>query len=326
MNYYSYFPGCSSSEGTAVAYGQSTQAISVPLGMQLMELEDWNCCGSTPYGSTDELESVCIAARNLALAEKAKYTVLDEKGTPVEKTGLDLVTPCSACYTTLNRANSQLRQYPDLKSKVSECLAAAGLEYKGGVRIRHLFEVIYNDIGLNFIESKVVNPLSGVRVAPYYGCQLVRPEPGFDNANNPQSLDRFIESIGAEVVPFPLKDRCCGGSLIIPALDLALGLIHQLLESAAGNNAQLIVTVCPLCQTNLDAYQDMVNRKFKTKYNLPTLFFTQLLGVAMGIEPGSLALNKNVISAEKILAPFIAESATERASRLRTTALIKGGR
>jgi len=301
MRYYSYFPGCSSSEGTAVAYGLSTRAVSIPLGMQLMELEDWNCCGSTPYGSTEELESVCIAARNLALAEKARYAVLDEEGIPVEKSGLDLVTPCSACYTTLNRANFQLMEYPELKSKVGECLAAAGLEYKGTVKVRHLFEVIYNDIGLSFIESKVVDRLSGLRVAPYYGCQMVRSVPGFDNPNNPQTLDRFIESLGAELVPFPLKDHCCGGSLVIPALDLTLGLLHQILESAASNGAQCIITTCPLCQTNLDAYQAMVNSKFKTRYNLPILFFTQLLGVAMGIEPKSLALSRNIVSPSELL-------------------------
>jgi len=296
MKYYSYFPGCSSSEGTAVAYGISTRAISSALGVELIELEDWNCCGSTPYSSTDELQSVSIAARNLALAEK---------------TGLDLVTPCSACYTTLNRANSQLKQYPDLKDKVDEVLAGVGLEYKGGVKVRHLFEVIYNDIGLEFIESKVTNPLRGLRVAPYYGCQLVRPEPGFDNPHNPQSLDRLITSLGAELVPFPLKDRCCGGSLVISEMDLALGLIQKLLESAASNGAQCIITVCPLCQTNLDAYQVLVNGKFKTRYNLPVLFFTQLIGLALGVEPKALALDKGVVSAKKILAPFtrVAETA-----------------
>jgi len=172
--------------------------------------------------------------------------VLDEKGIPVEKGGLDLVTPCSACYTTLNKANSLLREYPDLKGKTDECLAAAGLEYKGRVRVRHLFEVIYNDIGLEFIESKVVNPISGLKVAAYYGCQMVRSVPGFDNPNNPQSLERLITSLGAEPVPFPLKDRCCGGSLVIPELDLTLGLLQQLLESAASNGAQCILTVCPL--------------------------------------------------------------------------------
>ena len=297
MKKYSYFPGCSSSEGTAIAYGISTQAISGPLGIELIELEDWNCCGTTPYSSTDELESVSIAARNLALAEK---------------TGLDLVTPCSACYATLNRANYQLKQYPELKSKVDECLASTGLEYKGRVRVRHMFEVIYNDIGLEVIGSKVVNRLSGLRIAPYYGCQLVRPEPGFDDVQNPQSLDRFIASLGAKCVPFPLKDRCCGGSLIIPEMDIALGLIRKLLESAASNDAQCIATVCPLCQTNLDAYQSMVNSKFRTNYNLPVLFFTQLLGLAIGISPEALALNKSVVSAKKLFAPFamVVEPAT----------------
>jgi len=303
MRYYCYFPGCSSSEGTAVAYGLSTQAIASALDMGLIELEDWNCCGSTPYSLTNELESVSVATRNLALAEK---------------TGLDLVTPCSSCYTTLNRANSYLRQYPELKGKVDEILASVGLDYRGGVRVRHLFEVIFNDIGLKFIKSKVVNRLGGLRVAAYYGCQLVRPEPGFDNPHNPQSLDRLIASLGAEPVPFPLKDHCCGGSLIIPELDLALGLIHQLLESAASNGAQCIVTVCPLCQTNLDAYQDMVNSRFRTRYNLPVLFFTQLLGVALGIEPKDLALDKGIISTEMSLAPFImvAKPTTETSRRV----------
>jgi len=301
MKYYTYFPGCSSSRGTAVGYGRSIHAISGSLGLGLIELEDWNCCGSTPYGSTDELESVCIAARNLALAEKTRFTALNEKGIPDEKTGLDLVTPCSSCYTTLNRANSLLKQYPDLKSRVDECLAAAGLEYKGGVRVRHLFEVIYNDIGLKFIESKVVRPLTGLKVAAYYGCQMVRPEPGFDNLHNPQSLDHLIASLGAEPVPFPLKDRCCGGSLVIPELDLTLGLIHNILESAATNGAQCIITPCPLCQTNLDAYQSMVNSKFKTNYNLPILFFSQLNELALAIAPESLGLSTNIVSPNHVL-------------------------
>ena len=319
MKYYSYFPGCSSSEGTAVAYGLSTEAICGPLEIELVELEDWNCCGTTPYSSTDELASVAVAARNLALAEK---------------TGLDLVTPCSACYATLNRANSQLRQYPELKEKVNECLSSVGLEYKGTVRVRHLFEVIYNDIGLKIVESKVVNPLSGLKVAAYYGCQLVRPEPGFDNRHNPQSIDEFIVSLGAESTPFSLKDRCCGSSMVIPEVDIALGLINKLLDSAASGGAECIVTVCPLCQTNLDAYQDMAKGKSGAKYSLPVLFFTQLLGLALGVESKALALDKNIISAEKILARFIsrpaerapstAESAIARESSRRTEALLKG--
>ena len=288
MKHYSYFPGCSS-EATGVAYGISTKAICEPLEMELSELEDWNCCGSTPYGSTDELEAVCIATRNLALSEEK---------------GLDLVTPCSSCYLTLNRANSNLKLYPELKDNANRILAAAGLKYQGKIRVRHLAEAILNDIGLEAIESKVVNRLDGLKVAPYYGCQLVRPGLGFDDPENPQSLDRLIESLGAEPTPFPLKSRCCGGSLMISEPDLALGLVRQLLESASTNGAECIITACPLCQTNLDAFQVMVNSKFKTKFKIPTLFFTQLMGLAFGINGKALGLDKGVISAKRVLKPF----------------------
>lgn len=285
MRYYSYFPGCSVG-ATSIAYSMSVNAVSKALGMELIDLDDWSCCGSTPYGSAPELVSVCVAARNLALAEGK---------------GLDLVTPCSACYLSLNRVNSHLKRYRDLKSKMDEVLAAAGLKYEGGVRVRHLAEVVLKDIGLEEIESKVVNPLRGLKVAPYYGCQLVRPEPGFDDPEQPQSLDRLIVALGAEVTPFPLKSRCCGGSLMISEPDLALGLIQQLLECAANNGAQWLITACPLCQTNLDAYQALVNRQFKTSYDLPVLFFTQLMGLAFGLGHRALGLEKSVVSPKKLL-------------------------
>ncbi len=287
MKRYTFFPGCSSSEGTAAAYGESARAIAGPLGIELAELSDWNCCGATPYYSTSELESLCVAVRNLALAEKA---------------GLDLVTPCSACYSILNRANAQLSQYPATRAKVEECLAAAGLEYKGGVKVRHLFEAIYRDVGPEAIKSKVTRPLYGLKVAPYYGCQILRPESDLDSQDNPQSFERVIAALGAEPVAFPMKTRCCGGSLVISEIDLTMGLIHQLLTSAAESGAQCVATVCPLCYTILDAYQSVANRKFKTDFNVPIFFFTQLIGLALGISPRKLALEKGAVPAEKVLA------------------------
>ena len=286
MRYYTYFPGCSSSDGGAKAYDWSAQAIAKVLDVELIELEDWNCCGSTPSPPVNQLVSLCISARNLALAEK---------------TGLDLATPCSACYVILNRTNSFLKGNPQLRAKVDESLAAGNLEYHRTVRVRHLLDIFTNDIGHNEIASKVKRDLGGLRVAPYYGCQVVRPELSFDHPESPRSLDRLIESLGAEAIPFPLKARCCGGSLIIPEEDLALGLIYKLLDSASSNGAECIVTVCPLCQTNLDVYQSRVNKKFKTNFNLPVLFFTQLIGVAFGIEGKALGLEKCIVSAEKIL-------------------------
>ena len=290
MRYYTYFPGCSSSEGGAKAYNWSARAVSQALDIDLIELDDWNCCGSTPSGSVDELGSFCMPARDLALAEK---------------TGLDLVTPCSACYVVFNRTNSYLKQYPQLKAKVDEALAAGGLEYHGTVRVRHMLDVLTNGIDHDAIESTVKKPLSGLKVAPYYGCQVVRPRFGFDHPEYPKSLDKLIASLGAEPVPFPLKTRCCGGSLIISEEDVALELIRKLFESALSNGAECLVTVCPLCQTNLDAYQSQVNRKFKTKFNIPVLFFTQLIGVAFGLKEKDLGLKTSIVPVERVFTKYI---------------------
>lgn len=286
MRYYTYFPGCSASDGGAKAYGQTTLSVAKALDVELMELEDWNCCGSTPYTAVDELASYCISARNLALAEK---------------TGLDLVTPCSACYVILNRTNSQIKEYPALKAKVDEALKAGGLEYHGTVRVRHLLDVVANDIGCDYISSKLKAPLEDLKVAPYYGCQVVRPRPGFDDPEYPQTLDRVIECLGAEATPFPLKARCCGGSLMLSEEDLGLELVYKLLDNAVSNGAECIATVCPLCQTNLDLYQGKVNRKFKTDFKIPVLFFTQLMGLALGIDRKALGLEKCIVSADAVL-------------------------
>ena len=289
MKYYAYFPGCSA-EATAVGLGISCQAITEPLDMELIELEGWTCCGSTPYGSLDELESVAVAARNLALAEK---------------TGLDLVTPCSSCFLTLTKANLHVKENRQLMEQVNEALAVVNLEYHGNVRVRHLIEVLVNDITLEVIATKVKRPLSGLKVAPYYGCQLVRPDYGFDDPEFPQSLDRLVESLGAEAVPYPLKSHCCGGALVISEENLALDLIHKLLANAVENGAQCITTPCPLCHTNLDAYQSKVNSKFKTNYNLPILFCTQLMGIAFGISEEDLGLKTNIIPAKRVLANYL---------------------
>ena len=287
MKYYTYFPGCSCSHGGAKAYGWSTQAVSKILAMELIELEDWNCCGSTPYNSIDELASFCLSARNLALAEKR---------------GFDLVTPCSSCYVMLNRTNSHLKEYPQVKAKVDEALAAGNLEYGGTVRARHLLDVLINDIGYDEISSKVERNLSGLKVAPYYGCQIVRPRLGFDHPEFPQSLDKLIASLGGEPVPFPLKSRCCGGALIISEETLVLDLIRKLLDCAVSNGAECLVTVCPLCQTNLDAYQSRVNKRYKTNFSLPILFFTQLMGLAFGLSDEDLGLKTNIVSSKEVLA------------------------
>jgi heterodisulfide reductase subunit B len=187
---------------------------------------------------------------------------------------------------------------------VNEALAAANLKYGGGVRVRHLAEVLYNDITPEAIAAKVPKPLKGLKVAAYYGCQLVRPD-GFDDPESPRSLDEIVTSLGADAVSWEMKARCCGSSLVMPEPGVALELVNKLLKNAESNGAQCLVTPCPLCQINLDAYQSQVNSQFKTKYNLPVLFVTQLIGVALGIPAKELALSRNIVSPMRVLAPYL---------------------
>jgi len=290
MRSYSYFPGCSCSEGSGIACGISTQQIVESLDIELLELEDWNCCGATPYGALDEFESACLAARNLALAKQR---------------GLDLVTPCSACYLILNKVDRWLQEYPLLREKVNEVLAAEGLNYCGGeIRTRHLMEILLDKDTLEVLSSKMLRKLTGLKVAPYYGCMIVRPGYGFDNPRWPSSLKRLIEAVGAEVASFPLQASCCGGAFIISEPDLALDLIRKILTSVQENGAHCIVTPCPLCQTNLDAYQASVNSKFGTEFNIPVLFVSQLIGFALGKGFTALGLEKGIVPAMDLLGPY----------------------
>ncbi len=290
MKKYAYFPGCSS-DATGKGLGLSVSAIARPLDMELLELEDWTCCGSTPYGSTAEEESILIAARNLAIAEK---------------TGLDLVTPCSNCYVVLNHANHYLQEHESFKKQVNQALAEVGLEFKGKLRVRLLPEVLYHDITTEGIAAKVQRNLNGLKVASYYGCQMLRPA-GFESTEAPESLDKMVESMGGSAVPFPLKNRCCGSSLIIPDENLALGLTHKIIANAVENGAECIITPCPLCQTNLDAYQSRVNSKFGANFNIPVLYVTQLIGLALGIDTLSLGLNTNIVSPKKVVDRVLAQ-------------------
>jgi len=286
MKYYAYYPGCSA-ESTGLGYGMSTQAIAGPLDVELIEIEGWTCCGSTPYGSLNEEEAVVVAARNLALAEK---------------TGLDMVTPCSSCYVTLNKANMNLKEHPGLLAQVNEALSVANLKYQGNVRVRHIVDVLVTDVTTDVISSKVRERLDGLKVAPYYGCQLVRPQYDSEDTEFPGSLDRLVNCLGAEAVEFPLKARCCGGSLTLSEEESTLPLIHKLLKSAAEHGARCLATPCPLCQTNLDAYQGKVNAKFGTGYNLPVFFITQLIGLALGLDTKALGLDTNIVSPSQVLA------------------------
>ena len=275
-----YYPGCSL-ESSGKPYDESLRAVFRALGIGLRELEDWNCCGATMYMSVDEALSLAISARNLALAEQAGFR--------------DLIAPCSACYTVLLKTNRFLRESPELRGKVDHLLGQVGLKYSLGVKVRHPLDVLVNEVGVEVIASAAKRSLEGVAFAPYYGCQIVRPERGFDDREFPLTMDTLFQRLGARAVYFPLKTRCCGGMLMTTFPDVCLQLVKDLLECAAENGAQCIITTCPLCQVNLEAYQKRVNKKFGTSYQVPVMYFTQLLGVALGCSEKELGLHRNLI-------------------------------
>ena len=285
MSTYSYFPGCSL-EKMALSYHRSTMETTRELGVELIELEDWNCCGATTYFHVDELLAYTLVARNLAMAEKA---------------GHDLVAPCSACYKNAYFTNAYLKEDPDLADHINYALEADNLKYSGNIEVKHLMEIFIDDKGLEEIGSKVTHPLSGLRVAPYYGCQIVRPKKDDEDVENPQFFEQLMTAIGVSPVDFTYKVRCCGGSLIITSREAALTLVRDLLQNAQDSEAEVIATACPLCQTNLEIYQMQVNQEFGTDFSIPIMYFTQLLGLSMGLHPKKLGIGAEFVSTNKIL-------------------------
>jgi heterodisulfide reductase subunit B len=289
---YSYYPGCSL-ERNAAAYHVSAMAVARPLQLELNEIDDWNCCGATEYFSLNLLPAYAMVARNLALAAQQN------------RNGQQIVAPCSACFLNLSKTDHYMSESPDLEQKVNTALAAGGLNYKpGSMRVRHLLDVIVNDAGCEAIAEKVTNPLKGLRIAPYYGCMIVRPGylGGFDDPEYPQTLDKLMTVLGAKVVDFPMKAQCCGGHMTQISEPVALEMIRRLLKNASDYEADIIVTLCPMCQLNLDAYQDGVNRFFKTDYDIPVLYFTQMMGLAFGMPPADLGIGKEMVDARPALA------------------------
>jgi heterodisulfide reductase subunit B len=285
---YLFYPGCSL-KSTAVEYESSSMTVMRELGVDLAELPDWNCCGATVASGANYLLSLALPARNLALAEQAES---------------DLVAACSGCFLNLVRAKHETQQSPATREKVNTVLAEAGVQYYGTTRVRHLLDIVVNDVGLEAVSERVRRSLEGVRVAPYYGCQIVRPYAEFDDPSDPVFMDRLITALGAEAIPYPLKTACCGGVLATTKRDVALKLVGDLL--AAARDADCIVTVCPLCQLNLDIWQAAASRRLRVEFNIPVLYFTQLMGLAFGLPESELGLSRHIVSTaslEEKLAP-----------------------
>ena len=298
MDKYILYPGCSM-ESSAKAYYDSLLKVAPVIGLGLNEIDDWNCCGATEYLGISLAPAYSLISRNLALAaQKANGS-------------RTVVAPCSACYLNLAKADYYMREQPKLGKLVNEALAAGGLSYTPGtLEIRHLLDVIVYDIGLDTVKAKVTRPLTGLRVAPYLGCMVPRPdyEHRWSDHEHPVELDLLLKALGAEVIDFPLKTHCCGGHMTQIGPETAFELIRRLVSSADNYHADLMVTLCPMCQMNVDAYQGEMNHFFGTSYHMPIIFFTQLMGLAFGMDAKELGFGMELVSAKKALAKIGVEA------------------
>ncbi len=290
---FTYYPGCSS-QGSAAHLDKSLRAIAPKLGIELEELEDWNCCGaSVGHIGGGKLPNTALSGRNLAHAQRQGPQ--------------DILTGCAACYLNTHGVNEKIKEDVKLRSKVNEALGAADLSYDEDLQVRHACEVIVNEVGLDKVRETVTNPLEGVKIAGYVGCQTVRPfaetQGGgeYDTFDDPEFLDNFIEACGAEAVEFDVKTACCGGSVAVMKPEMTLHLIKKILEKAVEAGADMIATPCPLCQTNVEMYQDAINKKFGTDFNIPVVFYSQIMAVAFGMDAKKdAALDQNIIRATKL--------------------------
>ncbi|NIM92700.1 MAG: disulfide reductase [Anaerolineales bacterium] len=288
MKEYAYFPGCSL-ERIGLSYHQSSLETTNKVGVQLKELEDWNCCGATTYFHVDELLAHTLCARNLAMAEKEN---------------LDVVAPCSACYKNTYFTNKHLKEDADLADHINYALEADNLSYSGKSEVKHLMQIFVEDVGYEAIQEQVTTPLEGLKVAPYYGCQVLRPRKDHEDVEQAEFFEDLLSAIGAHPTPYPLKLKCCGGSLLISNRVAALSMVRNLLKNAEDHDADVIATVCPMCQVNLECYQRQVNQEFGTQFSVPVVYFTQLIGLAFGVPGRKLGIGSEIVSTTP-LAPFV---------------------
>ena len=288
---YSYYPGCSSQKGASSSnMMKSVATMCEELDVQLNEIPDWNCCSaSIGYGSGGELPRLVMSARNIALSEE-------------NNPDQDIVATCAACWLSTREAAERFEDDENMFREANEALAEANLKLTNKTPIRHMAEVLIEDIGYEEIGKGVKKPLEGIKIAGYVGCQTNRPF-GIDGESyeNPMYLDGLVDTLGADSIPtYEKKVQCCGGALAFSEPEKSQEMIKGIIEAAYDNDADMIATPCPLCQANVEIYQDQINAKYGTKFDMPVVYYSQLISVAYGRNATDSALNGQIIKAKKL--------------------------
>jgi heterodisulfide reductase subunit B2 len=288
-NAIAFFPGCSL-DGTAVEYRQSFEAIAAKLGLKLEELEDWNCCGATAAHNVNHKLALALPARILALAEKGGYQ--------------SLVAPCAACSHRLIVTRHELAASEELRKEVQDAIE---MPYRGSMQILNILQFLHS-VGADKIAAACSKKMTGLKVACYYGCLLVRPPKvmQFDDPEAPQTMDKIMVALGATPVEWGLKTECCGGGFSLSRTDLVCKMSRDLLENASEEGAEAMVVACPMCHSNLDLRQHNVNERYGTAFKMPVLYITQFIGLCMGIPPAELGLEHHFMSTKELVAKAFA--------------------
>ena len=282
---YAYYPGCSL-HSTAREYDRSLRAVCEKAGIELEEVKNWICCGSSWAHPTSKLLSLALPLKNLA---------------EIEKSGLrEVIVPCAACFSRFKIAQHEIDSEPQLAAAVEGIIEH---KFGDGVKVYHPLDILSNNTGLSRLTELVKNNLSGLRVVCYYGCLLTRPPKAteFDDCEYPQSMDRILEAVGVPTLDWSYKTDCCGASFALTRTEIVLKLSHDILEGAKSVGADVIAVACPMCQSNLDTRQEEIEEKYQTTYHLPIFYFTQLMGLAFDIPAEKLLLKSHLVNTEDLL-------------------------
>ncbi len=284
---FALYPGCAAKGATPELY-QSTTAVIARLNIEVVELAASSCCGAGVIGEAEPDVQLALNARTFAQAEQI---------------GLDVMTICGTCQGVMSAANRRLKQEAGLLDRINAILAQDGITYRGTVQVKHLLWIVVKEIGLARLGEEVRIPLANLRIAPFYGCYILRPswDLGFEDPENPNSLERVIRAVGGEPVAYAGRTKCCGFPIILEKEAIAMAMAGSNMKEAKNEGADFMVTPCPLCHMSLDIYQERAGRAVNTNLNLPILHLPQLLGLAMGIAAKDLGVSRHLVPVDAIV-------------------------
>lgn len=284
---YALYPGCAA-KGATPELHQSTMAVIGRLGIEVVELAAASCCGAGVVGEADPEVALALNARTFAQAEQL---------------GLDVMTICGTCQGVMGAANKRLKQESAVLERVNRVLERDGVAYRGTVQVKHLLWIVVKEVGLRRLAEQVRVPMDEFRIAPFYGCYILRPswDLGFDDPENPTSLEKVIRTVKGEPVAYAGRTKCCGFPIILEKEAIAITMAGTNMKDAKDEGADFMVTPCPLCHMSLDIYQERAGKAVHANLNLPILHLPQLLGLAMGVPPKDLGLSRHLVPVDSII-------------------------